>query len=156
MGIEIERKFLVDKNQWERLTKPEGTHIKQGYMVNDNDKTIRVRIASERAYITFKGPVSGSKRSEYEYEIPVNDGIELLGQFAKTYIEKTRYRINFKNKVWEADAFLGDNEGLIVAEIELEREDEQFELPPWITIEVTSQEKYYNSGLSTHPFKKWK
>ncbi len=156
MGIEIERKFLVDKNQWERLSKSEGTRIKQGYLVNDNGKTIRLRIASGRAYITFKGPASGSRRNEYEYEIPVNDGIELFNLFVKTHIEKTRYNINYKNKVWEADVFSGDNQGLIVAEIELEREDEQFELPPWVTIEVTGQEKYYNSSLSTHPFKKWR
>jgi adenylate cyclase len=155
MGIEIERKFLVDHDQWEPLARPEGVILKQGYLIADANKTIRVRTTGKQAYITFKGAASGISRAEYEYEIPVQDGTELLEQFAKSIINKTRYCISFANKVWEVDVFEGDNEGLIVAEIELEAEDELIELPPWVTQEVTNREEYYNSSLSVHPFKSW-
>ncbi|MDB5032739.1 CYTH domain-containing protein [Mucilaginibacter sp.] len=155
MGIEIERKFLVDAIQWQQLSKPVGSNFKQGYIVNDAAKTIRVRITDQYACLTFKGETLGFTRSEYEYTIPVEDGIEMLEKFAGPIIQKTRYCINFESKLWEVDVFSGDNEGLIVAEIELKQETEQFKLPPWVTQEVTGQEKYYNSNLSTHPFKKW-
>ena len=155
MGIEIERKFLVDAIQWQQLSKPVGTNFKQGYIVNDTTKTIRVRITDQHARLTLKGETLGFTRSEYEYTIPIEDGIEMLAKFAGAIIQKTRYCINFENKLWEVDVFSGDNEGLIVAEIELEQENEQFKLPPWVTQEVTGQEKYYNSNLSAHPFKKW-
>jgi adenylate cyclase len=155
MGVEIERKFLVDHTKWNALVKPAGTHYKQGYILNDDRGAARVRIADSNAYITFKGRSSGISRSEYEYSIPVNDGMELLKLFTQSAVEKIRYCIYFAGKIWEVDVFLADNQGLIVAEIELEQEDEQFDLPDWITIEVTEQEKYYNSSLSVHPFKNW-
>lgn len=155
MGLEIERKFLVDEKQWNLLAKPAGLSLKQGYLVNQANKVIRVRIAGEQAYLTIKGAVQGITRNEYEYEIPVKDGIELLDNFAVSCVEKIRYCINFADKLWEIDVFLGDNNGLIVAEIELEHEDEQFELPRWVGGEVTGEEKYYNSALSIHPYKKW-
>ncbi|MDN5285512.1 MAG: hypothetical protein JWR38_1786 [Mucilaginibacter sp.] len=155
MGIEIERKFLVDAIQWQQLSKPVGTNFKQGYIVNDATKTIRIRVTDQYACLTFKGETLGFTRSEYEYTIPIEDGIEMLDKFAGPIIQKTRYCINFENKLWEVDVFSGDNEGLIVAEIELEQENEQFKLPHWVTQEVTGQEKYYNSNLSAHPFKEW-
>jgi CYTH domain-containing protein len=155
MGVEIERKFLVDHNKWELLDKPDGNYLRQGYVVNDVNKVVRVRVTNQQAFITIKGAASGITRSEYEYGIPVKDGVELLDQFAAVCIEKTRYVIIFEGKAWEVDVFLGDNDGLIVAEIELGYEEEQFKLPYWIAGEVTGQEKYYNSNLSVHPFNRW-
>ncbi|MDN5287198.1 MAG: hypothetical protein JWR38_3472 [Mucilaginibacter sp.] len=155
MGVEIERKFLVDKEQWRQLTKPEGKHYRQGYILSEATKTIRVRITDEHGYITIKGATQGISRKEYEYIIPVNEGAELLDNFAVSELEKIRYRIDFDGKVWEVDEFLGDNEGLLVAEIELENETETFKLPEWVTTEVTGDQKYYNSNLSVKPFNSW-
>jgi adenylate cyclase len=155
MGIEIERKFLVDKKQWEQLTKPLGKHYRQGYILSDVTKTIRVRITDEHGYITIKGATQGISRKEYEYIIPVNEGAELLDNFAVSELEKIRYCINFAGKVWEIDEFSGNNEGLLVAEIELKSETETFKLPPWITVEVTDDKRYYNSNLAVKPFNSW-
>lgn len=155
MAIEIERKFLVDKEKWEQLEKPTPKHLRQGYIFSDESKTIRVRVADDLGYITIKGSTTGMSRSEFEYSIPANEGKELLDSFAVSELEKYRYNINYAGKLWEVDVFLGDNQGLMVAEIELESEDEQFELPQWVTTEVTGDKRYYNSKLSTHPFKNW-
>jgi CYTH domain-containing protein len=156
MGIEIERKFLIDHKKWQLLSKPDGTHYRQGYLASDDKTTIRVRIAGEHGYITIKGITTGFSRREYEYEIPVDEAAELLDNFALSEIEKIRYRIIFEDKLWEVDEFLGDNSGLIIAEIELESEDEVFQNPDWITGEVTYDDRYYNSNLSRYPFKSWK
>lgn len=156
MGVEIERKFLVDHKKWCEVEKPEGYYYRQGYLLNEGLRTIRVRVTDEQGYITLKGPTKGITRNEYEYKIPVEDGNELLDGFAATEVEKIRYRIEVANKLWEIDEFLGDNHGLIIAEIELQREDEQFELPGWVTVEVSDDARYYNSNLSTHPFSGWK
>jgi adenylate cyclase len=155
MGVEIERKFLIDHNKWKKVIKPEGTHFRQGYVLNDNHRTIRIRVTDKQAYITFKGASSGISRKEYEYKIAVEEGKELLDGFAVSQIEKVRYCIENEGKIWEIDEFLGDNSGLIMAEIELEHEEEEFLKPDWITIEVSDDERYYNSYLSTHPFKDW-
>src|ERR1700733_9206235 len=129
MGNEIERKFLVDHEKWQRLIKPPGTHYRQGYLLNDNQRTIRVRVTDKQGFITLKGATTGITRKEYEYKIPVEDGNELLDGFARSEIEKVRYRIDFAGKLWEVDEFLGENKGLIMAEIELENEAEEFEKP---------------------------
>lgn len=155
MGVEIERKFLVDHNKWLQLAKPEAMHYRQGYILNDDIKTIRVRITPHHGYITIKGITKGISRAEYEYTIPANEAGELLDNFAVSELEKYRYNINFAGKLWEVDEFLGDNKGLLIAEIELNSEDEQFGLPPWVTIEVTGDDRYYNSNLSVKPFSKW-
>jgi adenylate cyclase len=155
MGIEIERKFLVNKANWQEQDKPAGIIMRQGYVVNQKNKTVRLRIAGDKAYLTFKSGTAGISRNEYEYEIPANEATELFEQFVETGLKKTRYNITFKDKLWEVDVFAGDNEGLIVAEIELEREDEQFELPPWAGQEVSEDECYYNSSLSVNPYKNW-
>jgi adenylate cyclase len=155
MGIEIERKFLVNKQKWEQVPKPAGEKLRQGYMLNNKDKTIRLRITPVTAYLTFKSGTRGISRNEYEYEIPIDDASELYEQFVITGLEKTRYCVSFEDKLWEVDVFFGDNDGLIIAEIELDAEDELFELPPWVTEEVTGQEKYYNSSLSVRPYKGW-
>ena len=156
MGIEIERKFLVHKDKWDSLTKPKKDFYRQGYLFSDSNKTIRVRQTNDKGYITIKGASIGISRPEFEYEIPMQDAEVLLNKFTISELIKVRYKILFKNKVWEIDEFLGDNLGLIVAEIELEHENEQFEMPDWIANEVTGINKYYNSILAIFPFSKWK
>lgn len=155
MGVEIERKFLVDHEKWQQVVKPQGTHYRQGYLLDDDHRTIRVRITDKQGYITLKGAAKGISRKEYEYKIPVEDGIELLDGFAKSEVEKIRYRINFEGKLWEVDEFLGDNKGLIMAEIELQNENDDFKKPTWLSHEVSDDERYYNSNLSVIPFKNW-
>jgi len=156
MGKEMERKFLVNHNKWQDLTKPEGKQLRQGYILSDPNKTIRVRIADKQAWLTIKGISVGATRLEYEYEIPLEEAAELLDNFSENELEKTRHEITYAGKLWEIDVFSGDNDGLIVAEIELQAEDEQFDLPDWIAEEVTHEKKYYNSNLTKHPFKDWR
>lgn len=155
MGLEIEKKFLVDQEQWNNLDKPEGAQYRQGYLLTDPHKTIRVRQTPDKGFLTIKGLNVGAARPEYEYEIPHEEAGELLDRFVQAELSKIRYNIVFDKHTWEVDVFSGANEGLIVAEIELEAEDEQFALPGWIGAEVTGQEQYYNANLSMHPFKNW-
>lgn len=155
MGVEIERKFLVDREKWQQIARPEATHFRQGYIFSDEKKTIRIRVTDVEAYITIKGSTAGVSRSEFEYTIPAADGVQLLDNFAVSELEKYRFNINYAGKLWEVDEFLGDNQGLLMAEIELDSEDEKFELPPWVTTEVTGDKRYYNSFLSVNPFKNW-
>src|SRR5688500_12543499 len=145
MGQEIERKYLVDHNKWQQIDKPTGQLYRQGYLLTDPMKTIRVRQTAEKGFLTIKGLSIGATRPEYEYEIPFDDAKELLDNFSIAELSKIRYKIIFDNKIWEVDEFLGDNTGLIVAEIELTSEDENFGIPAWVDKEVTGQEKYYNS-----------
>lgn len=155
MPKEIERKFLINQLEWDSLVKPVGKTLKQGYILAQPEKTIRVRVANNQAWITIKGISVGATRSEYEYEIPLEEANELLTGFTTSAIEKIRYEIVYHNKLWEVDVFSGENEGLIVAEIELLSEDEHFELPNWVAEEVTSDKRYFNSNLIHHPFKNW-
>ena len=155
MGLEIERKYLVNREKWDSTEKGTGQFYRQGYLLTDPQKTIRVRLSDKDSYITIKGISVGATRAEYEYPIPKEDAEELLDKFAVAGLTKIRYKIAFKNKLWEVDEFLGDNTGLLVAEIELTSEDEYFELPEWVDREVTSEEKYYNSDLSVTPYKNW-
>ena len=155
MGKEIERKYLVDKTKWQQIDKPIGQLYRQGYLLSDPNKTIRVRITTDKAFLTIKGLSIGATRPEYEYEIPFDEAKELLDNFSISELSKIRYKILFGNKVWEVDEFLGDNTGLIVAEIELKSEDENFSTPIWVDKEVTGQEKYYNSNLTIEPYKNW-
>ncbi|MEH3111940.1 CYTH domain-containing protein [Pedobacter terrae] len=155
MGKEIERKFLIHQPKWDNLTKPKGKLLRQGYLLTDQAKTIRVRATENKGFLTIKGKTIGATRLEYEYEIPVSEASELLDNFSVSELSKTRYEIEFNGKLWEVDVFTGDNEGLIVAEIELEREDETFDLPDWIDKEVTEEERYYNANLTVRPFKDW-
>ena len=156
MGVEIERKYLVKQDQWEDLEKPRGEMYRQGYLLTDPQKTIRVRQTSDKGFLTIKGLSVGATRAEYEYEIPFGEAKELLDQFAVAELSKIRYKIVFDNYLWEVDEFLAENNGLIVAEIELSSEDENFDIPDWIGEEVTGEEKYYNSNLVIEPFKDWK
>lgn len=156
MGLEIERKFLVKKERWNSLKKESGKYLKQGYILNDPNKTIRVRVDEDTGFFTIKGLTIGAARTEFEYPIPKIEAEELLKKFCSKTISKIRFFIPYEGKVWEVDEFLEENEGLIVAEIELESEDEKFNLPNWVDKEVTSDLKYYNSNLSVKPYKKWK
>ncbi len=155
MPTEIERKFLIDHTKWEKVIKPNGKLYKQGYILSEEKRTVRIRVTDTVAYITLKGASTGISRSEYEYTIPVNEGNEILQNFAKSYIEKIRYDINYGGHLWEVDVFRGVNNGLIVAEIELKSEDEQFEKPDWVGEEVSHDGRYTNASLSVNPFKVW-
>jgi CYTH domain-containing protein len=155
MGVEIERKFLVNHAKWASTEKPQRAFYRQGYMITDFNKTIRVRATATKGFLTIKGKTEGATRAEFEYEIPKEEAIQLLDMFAISDLTKYRYKVLFSGKIWEIDVFLGENEGLIVAEIELASEDEKFDLPDWAAEEVTGEEKYYNSNLSTLPFKQW-
>lgn len=156
MGVEIERKFLVDPQQWEKFDKPEGKAYRQDYLVNEKHKTVRIRTAGDQAFITIKGATQGFMRKEFEYEIPPEDAKELLESFDLKGTSKTRYRVPVGGKVWEIDVFSGENEGLIVAEIELKNENETFEKPDFLLEEVTDDVRYYNSNMALHPYKSWK
>jgi len=155
MGIEIERKFLLANDAWRGQGRP--TLMRQGYLVADPVRTVRVRIEGERAVITIKSKSTGASRGEWEYEIPVPDAAELLDRLCeKPLIEKTRHRIDYQGHTWEVDEFAGENAGLVVAEIELGSEDETFDKPAWIGQEVTGDARYYNSSLIRLPYSRWK
>ncbi|GAA4280420.1 CYTH domain-containing protein [Gaetbulibacter aestuarii] len=155
--IEIERKFLVNseafKNEAFKKTK-----IQQGYLNSDKDRSVRIRINEEKAFITVKGPTynKGIQRFEWEKEIPRKDAEALILLCEDTPIEKIRYEIKSGNHIYEVDEFFNANDGLIVAEIELNAVEENFEKPDWLGKEVTGDPKYYNSELSIHPYKTWK
>ena len=154
MAIEIERKYLVDINKLPKLNN--GFVIKQGYISTTNNTVVRVRIKNTKAYLTIKGENNGMSRTEFEYEIPLNDANNMIDNLcSKPIISKVRYEIKHHNHIWELDIFEEENKGLIVAEIELQNENEKFELPIWIKQEVTNDNKYYNSNLIENPFCKW-
>lgn len=153
MAKEIERKFLVDAEGWGKQGNP--VEMCQAYLTIDSKKIIRVRIAADKAFITIKGNQEGITRDEFEYEVPVADAFQMMKMCEGNTVEKTRYNYNFAGKLWEIDVFHGANNGLIVAEIELESEDEPFEKPHWIREEVSTEVKYYNFWLSKNPFSQW-
>jgi CYTH domain-containing protein len=151
---EIERKFLVRGDDYRALGTCE--HYRQGYLRRAGPSTVRVRIAGERAYLTIKGPTEGLRRSEFEYPIPLADAEELLETLCdRPQIEKRRYLVKHGDHTWEVDEFLGDNAGLVMAEIELDREDERFEMPAWVGEEVTQDPRYRNAALAMRPYKSW-
>ena len=152
---EIERKFLVRKDLWYGVQKPAGLFVRQGYLVSDPDKTIRIRVTDTGAFLTIKGSVKNYSRDEYEFPIPVEQGTKILEQFTTKRVEKIRYVLRYKEKTWEVDEFLGDNEGLIMAEIELSDENEEFSHPQWLGDEVTHDLRYYNANLAINPYKNW-
>lgn len=144
MAEEIERKFLVDKYNWAGVEKPQPVFIKQGYLHIDIQKSIRVRLYDKKAFFTIKGKRSGNSRIEYEYEIPINDAEEMIDLFCSKFIEKKRYKILHQKHIWEVDEFVNPNNGLILAEIELVSENQEFDLPDWISEEVTYKAEFYN------------
>jgi adenylate cyclase len=152
MGKEIERKFVVDTAAWN--PQGAGTHFKQGYLNSQKERVVRVRIEGDRAKLTIKGPSVGVTRSEFEYTIPVEDAAILLDNLCEQpLIDKHRHKEVHGGKTWEIDVFHGDNEGLVVAEIELASEDEKFQAPAWAVREVSSDSRYFNSNLLKHPYK---
>lgn len=152
MGIEIERKFLVSGDFKTGTPKL----YRQGYLSRVPERTVRIRVVDQHAWITIKSLTDAASRQEFEYPIPVSDGIELLALCDGPLIEKYRWLVEYKGMLWEVDEFLGDNAGLVVAEIELEAADQEFALPPWIAEEVTSDYRYHNSRLAEHPYSTWK
>ncbi len=159
MGQEIERKFLVTDDAWRSGNR---TTIRQGYLSREKARTVRVRTKADgttstvHAYFTIKGATAGAVRAEYEYEIPVADADELLEQLClRPLIEKHRYTLNHEGMTWEVDEFFGENQGLVVAEIELEEADQTFTSPPWLGKEVTDDPRYFNAALSQHPYTQW-
>lgn len=155
MAREIERKFLLKDDSW-RKSASHGIFYRQGYLNDAQNCSIRVRIGGEKAYLNIKSASLGISRSEFEYAIPIADANEMLTLFCQgSVVEKRRYLVEYAAHTWEIDVFEGDNAGLIVAEIELDAEDEAFELPAWADAEVSQQPRYYNVCLARHPFKDW-
>lgn len=157
MGKEIERKFLAKSDKYKELSGIHSMEIRQGYFADG----VRVRTSidgfeTKKGFITFKSPKEGMTRSEFEYEIPYSEATEILENLCKgPRIEKFRHIIFYEGERWEVDEFKGDNEGLVIAELELPDENHEFELPDWIGKEVTQEKKYYNSDLTENPYKNW-
>lgn len=155
MGLEIERKFLVTGDQWRDMG--EKSLLRQGYISSHPERIVRVRIDGDAGRITMKGKSLGAMRQEWEYPIPVEDANELLASLCEQpLIEKYRYRIPFDGHLWEVDEFLGENAGLVVAEVELANESQAVARPSWVGVEVTFDPRYFNSNLLKHPFSQWK
>ena len=144
---EIEYKFLIDKKKWLELEKPEPQLIVQGFITKTKEKTVRVRIKNNQAFLTIKGPTKGITRTEFEYEIPLEDATALLEEFTDKQIRKNRYEIKIEHHTWEVDVFEGHLTGLIIAELEVESENELFILPDWTSENVSVDSRYYNSVL---------
>jgi len=155
MATEIERKFLILNQDWQEYTKSE-LHIVQGYLATNEFSSTRIRIQNDKANINIKSATLGITRTEFEYSIPVGDARLMLEDLCiKPVIEKTRFTVEHMGHAWEIDVFSGDNEGLIVAEIELSSPDEAFEKPSWIGEEVSNDARYYNACLVNNPYKNW-
>ncbi len=155
MAQEIERKFLVVNDDWRRQVRGKARY-RQGYLASDPACSIRVRISDEAAWLNLKSATLEVSRKEFDYPIPVADAEEILDQLCSgPVIDKTRWFVDYGGKTWEVDEFHGDNAGLVVAEIELQHEDEPFERPPWLGNEVSHDPRYYNVCLATHPYKDW-
>jgi adenylate cyclase len=145
--MEIERKFTVDSNKWAEVVKPQPISIAQSYLSSSPECTVRVRLKGDKAFLTIKGKTTGISRSEYEYEVPVSEAKEMMNTLSTKTLSKKRYEINVGSHLWEVDVFEGKLAGLIIAEIELSSEEEQFELPEWVIEDVSHDAQYYNSNL---------
>lgn len=155
MATEIERKYLVINDKWKSKVISESV-LKQGYVANQKNATVRVRIAQGVAHLNIKSATTGITRAEYEYEIPLDDAEKILDEIAEQpFIDKTRYKVQCGEHVWDLDLFAGANSGLVMAEIELSDENELFELPDWAGEEVSDDARYYNSCLVKKPFSTW-
>lgn len=153
MALEIEKKFLVKEYQWRN---GHAKMYRQGYLNSDKKRNVRIRVINDKGYLTVKGISQGAVREEYEYEIPRSDADAMLDRLCeKPLIEKKRYTIVYKGFVWEVDEFFGANLGLIVAELELQTEDQEFLKPEWIGKEVTGDPKYFNANLVHRPYSQW-
>jgi adenylate cyclase len=155
MGREIERKFLVNGQQW-RQEALHSSFLRQGYLSVDPQRTVRVRLDGEEGFLTIKGVTTGASRAEFEYPLPAAEAHELLADLClRPLIEKTRFRLHHAGLLWEIDEFTGDNKGLVVAEVELQREDQSIALPEWAGEEVTGDHRYHNSSLIANPYSNW-
>lgn len=156
MAQEIERKFLVTGDSYKRLAY-DSSRIAQGYICSARGRTVRVRIRDNRGYLTIKGPseIGGLSRYEWEKEIPLQEAMELMKLCEPGMIDKTRYLVHAGKHVFEVDEFYGENEGLVIAEVELESEEETYIKPDFIGQEVTGDVKYYNSFLMRNPYARW-
>ncbi|WP_367873433.1 CYTH domain-containing protein [Luteolibacter sp. Populi] len=153
MAIETERKFLLKSDAWR--DGPPGLRMSQGYLARDKERSVRIRLAGDKAFLTIKGAGEGISRQEFEYAIPPEEARELLKLCLPSIIEKIRHERHYAGHCWEVDEFLGANAGLIVAEIELDAEDTAFEKPDWIGEEVSDDPRYFNACLASHPWKEW-
>ena len=159
MAKEIERKFLLAKDFAPEIGWPiKNAKIKQGYLSQDKIKNVRVRILNDKGFITIKSASKGMTRDEFEYEVPFKDAEFMINNYCSSTISKTRYYIprQYSDKFWELDVFYGENEGLTVAEIELESEEENFDWPEWVGKEVTDDIRYSSANLVLNPYKNWK
>lgn len=155
MGVEIERKFLVASEAW-RTPGLKGVRYRQGYLASEGGCTVRVRVSVARAVLGVKGRQQGLTRLEYEYDIPAGDAEAMLDALCRhPPIDKTRYRVPHAGRTWEVDVFHGENEGLVLAELELSREDEAFEKPGWLGLEVSRDPRYRNARLAERPYRSW-
>jgi len=155
MPQEIERKFLVKDSRYRQLGRY--FHIRQGFLSTDKERVVRVRIQGKKAFITIKGISTGLARAEYEYKISVADAKYMLDNLCiQPTIEKYRYNVNVEGFTWEIDEFTGENEGLVIAEIELRSAGQEFPKPEWVGEEVTGDARYYNANLVEKPFRRWK
>jgi CYTH domain-containing protein len=152
MAIEIERKFRVQGTQWRQGA---GVRFSQGYLSSAKERTVRVRIAADAGFLTIKGSNRGASRLEFEYPIPLADAEEMLKLCDGPIIDKIRHVVMIEQTRWEVDEFLGDNAGLVVAEVELTSEDQAFSRPGWLGAEVTGDPRYYNSNLAARPYSQW-
>ena len=153
MPLEIERKYLVTSDAYKAGANP--VEITQVYLTIQDNLAIRVRIEEHHASIAIKSKISERVNREYEYNIPLDEARSLMNLSQYSSITKTRHLVDYKNHLWEVDEFHGENEGLIVAEIELDDENEEFEIPPWLGEEVTADYRYLNSNLAKSPFSNW-
>ena len=154
MAREIERKFLVKTGAW--TPQGAGTHFRQGYLNSQKERVVRVRIQGGQATLTIKGPTAGITRSEFEYPIPLDDAAVLLETLCEQpVIDKHRHVEQHGGHTWEIDVFHGDNEGLVVAEVELASEHDALTLPSWAGADVSSDPRYFNSNLLKHPYSRW-
>jgi adenylate cyclase len=155
MALEIERKYLVINDKWRENVIDESV-MKQGYLAHVPNASVRVRVSGKEARLTVKGSSKGISRNEYEYSIPRQDAEEMLqNHIAGAVIEKVRYRVKCGDHIWDLDLFTGANRGLIMAEVELGSEQEEFNIPDWAGEEVSSDSRYYNANLSSHPYCDW-
>jgi adenylate cyclase len=154
MAKEIERKFLVNPQKFQHPA--EKKLVKQGYLSDDPERTVRIRISGESATLTIKGKATIITRDEFNYSITKADAEELLKLSKNSVIEKVRYYARFEGKLWEVDEFSGENEGLLMAEVELSSETEPIILPDWVEKEVSNDHRFFNSYLSKFPYKSWK
>jgi adenylate cyclase len=156
VAIEIERKFLVSNGAW-RVAALRSSRLRQGYLANNERCSVRVRVAGESAWLSVKAMRPGRARAEFEYPVPVADADALLdGLCERPFVEKWRHVVPYAGHEWEVDEFLGDNAGLVIAELELDREDAPFERPPWLGREVTEDVRFYNFSLARRPWREFR